>query len=238
MRISLSYFSIPKIKLGDNDPRFNPPLVPLITVTRQPSALNVIEGNTATFIAAGSSSPVRTIVYQWERRNGDPGSFNIVNGATSSAYSLVQAQLTDNNSFFRCGLSASNALQVYTNAVLLSVLPPPITRITVTRAPSSINVREGSTATFTVVASTLPTKNLTYQWRSTNALSASFTNIVGATLSSYSISEVNSDLNRSYYQCALSASNSDLIFSSNALLSVVPFIPVNQLGNIGWYVRR
>ena len=133
-------------------------------ITTNPSDVSVTMGSPATFtVAASGTGPLS---YQWLRGGV------VIGGATSSSYSLANAQLTDSGSLF--SVVAANGAGTATSAAA---------KLTVTALPVSITVQPvgatqfvGETATFAVtVQGTSPT----YQWRKNGAA------IVGATATTY-----------------------------------------------------
>jgi sugar lactone lactonase YvrE len=134
---------------------------PVIVVQPQNQTAN--QGQNGTFsVTATGSAPLS---YQWQ--------FNSVNlsGATSSAYTVTNAQTTNVGSY---SVMITNSLGTTnsTSALLTVIVPPAITN-----PPQSLTVTQGLNATFTVGAS--GSTPFTYQWTFNNG------NISGATASSY-----------------------------------------------------
>ncbi len=93
----------------------------LVTITRQPIAQNVVEGQTATFsVVATGAGPLS---YQWYR--SDPGSstFTAVSGATSDTYQTAALTVAaDNKAHYRVQVTdTSNNQHVDSTAALLTV---------------------------------------------------------------------------------------------------------------------
>lgn len=82
----------------------------------------------------------------------------------------------------------------------------------ITTQPSSQSVSAPNSATFTVVATGSPSP--TYQWQVRASSGASWSNIGGATLSSFSTGTTNADMNGYQYHCI--ATNSTGSTTSNA----------------------
>lgn len=88
----------------------------------------------------------------------------------------------------------------------------------ITRQPSNVSAREGSSATFTVSGSGYPTPG--YQWQISTDNGGSWTNISGATSNSYTVSGVTiSGHNGNQYRCVVSNTLGS-VTSSAATLTV------------------
>ena len=119
--------------------------------TLQPATQSASLGDTVTFTAAASGSPVPT--YQWFK---DAAS---IPGATAASYALPGVNASDSGAY---SVVATNALGSATSAIAtLSVstvaLPP-----TILTPPADLSVASGGSASFTVVAT--GTAPLSYQW--------------------------------------------------------------------------
>src|SRR5215469_3694301 len=137
------------------------------SVTTEPTAQTVTEGQTATFsIVAAGSAPLN---YQWNK-NGVA-----ISGATSSSYTTPVTTASDDGTQFTALVSNSLG-SVTSNPASLRIrrrVGPSITT-----QPANQTVSTGQTATFSVIAA--GTAPLTYQWNKNGAA------ISGATSSSYS----------------------------------------------------
>ena len=151
------------------------------TITLQPVPQSALDGAPATFtVVATGTAP---IAYQW-RRNGVS-----IGGANAASYQLTAA-LVDNGAVFSVlvsnahgsMLSASVALSVTANA----------SRPTITVQPLNAVVDDGSSATFSVVAT--GATPITYQW-ARNGLP-----VAGATSASLTVAGVDLQDNRATFQ--------------------------------------
>ena len=144
-------------------------------VTTQPTDQNVNAGQTATFTAGASGTPTPTV--QWQVSvNG--GQFTNVSGATSTTLSITAAQSQSGNQYRAVFTNTSGS--VNTNAATLTVRTPP----SINTQPTDQSVTVGQTASFTAGASGTPTP--TVQWQLAPNGSSTFTNISGATSTTYS----------------------------------------------------
>ena len=91
-----------------------------IQVVTNPSNSTVTQGSTTTFYCSGVASGSLPVSYAWQRSFNDIY-FYYMPGASSYLYATSAAAISDNNSFFRCALSATGAGLVYTNSAKLTV---------------------------------------------------------------------------------------------------------------------
>ena len=136
---------------GGDDPAPTPPAAVAPSITAQPAAVSVTEGQTAAFsVTASGSAP---LAYQW-RRNGTD-----IAGATAAAFS-VTATLADSGASFTvvvgnsAGSVTSSAATLTVNAI--QALP------TITTQPAAASFTTGGTASFTVAATGTPEP--IYRW--------------------------------------------------------------------------
>ena len=141
------------------------------TITTQPAAQSVTEGQTATFsvIATGTS-----LKYQWKKGGTD------ISGATSSTYTTPATSMADSGAVFTVVLSNSVGSVTSSNATLTvtaAVVVPVVVAPAIDTQPAAQTVTEGQTATFSVTAT--GTAPLTYQWKKNDTV------IEGVTTSSH-----------------------------------------------------
>jgi hypothetical protein len=137
------------------------------TLALQPADVTVRAGDSATFVVAACGPGPFT--YQW-RRNGVA-----IEGATGYSYTTPPTTDADNGAVFSVVVGNAGAATVTSadaRLTVISTLVPPA----ITSQPQNAGVAEGSSATFTVVA-TGP--GLTYQWRRNGV------DIPGATAATY-----------------------------------------------------
>jgi hypothetical protein len=147
------------------------------TISLQPKDQQVVEGGTANFsvVAAGG------LTYQWQRSTDNGATFSDVAGASSSSFLLPAATLAADGTQFR--VKVSNAAgSVTSSAARLTVTALQLAP-TITTPPSSIAVVAPATASFTAVIGGLPAPTL--QWQVSVDAGVTFTNLPGATGSSF-----------------------------------------------------
>jgi alpha-tubulin suppressor-like RCC1 family protein len=127
------------------------PLPP--SITAQPQSISVATGAPATFsvVTSGGTGPV---LYQWRRGGVD------IAGATAASYSITATTLADHGALFSVAIVSPSGTQISSTATLAVADGAPIPLITA--QPQNQSVAYGSTATFSVVASS--GSAMTYQW--------------------------------------------------------------------------
>ena len=141
------------------------------SITSQPTAQTVNEGQTASFSVSASGT---SRSYQWKKNGAE------IPGATSSTYTTPATSIADNDAVFVVVVSNSEG-SVTSSEARLTVTAVAVAP-TITSPPTAQTVAPGKMATFTVAA--VGTGTLHYQWQKFGA------DIEGATLPSYTTSAV------------------------------------------------
>lgn len=176
---------------------------PIVTV--QPLSQTLPAGTNVTFTIAAAGS---SLSYFW-RRNG-----SFISGATNSTYTTNNVQVGDSGAVFTCIVSNFNGPTLSSNAVLTVNPDLPI----ITTQPTNITVTAGSSATFTVAATSVAPRS--YFW----SRNGSF--IAGATDTTYTTNNVQVADSGAVFSCLVSNSTGTTL-SSNAVLTVV-LAPAND----------
>jgi hypothetical protein len=162
------------------------------TITSQPVNTTVCPGTTANFsvTAAGIGT-----TYQWQVSTNGGGLFTDIPGATNASLALTGVTAGMNNNQYRavvfsCGLSGVNS----TPAILTVSVPSVITT-----QPANVAVCEGGNVSFSVAGVALTG----YQWQLSTNGGTTWTNITGATTSTYSITGVTVALNGNQYRAVV-----------------------------------
>jgi hypothetical protein len=181
-------------------------------ITTQPAGATVAEGKTATFSAAASGSPTPTV--QWQvYATADAGWTNIP-GATGTTYTTAATTATQNGYQYRA-VFTNSAGSATTNAVVLGVTANVAPKVTT--QPVSVSVTVGVTATFNAAASGVPAP--TVQWQLSTNSGSTWTNISGATSTTY-VSGVTSSIDNGYQYRAVFTNSAGSATSSVAVLTV------------------
>ena len=191
-----------------------------INITSQPN--NVTTSNrTASFSVAATIFPTNAILnYQWKVSIDGGSSYNNISGATSSTLTL--SNLTTASSGYRYLVVVGGnggASSVTSNAAVLTVNAPEITITTQPVNTSSVN----AAASFSVVATINGATGYTlfYQWQKSIDAGVSFSNISGATSSSYNLTSLTSALNNYVYRVIVSSDiGSSQVTSNQAVLTI------------------
>ena len=190
-----------------------------ITISTQPTSQTVCEATTISFTSGAAGSG---ITYQWQvSTDGGTTYSNLSNGgvysgATAATLTVTGVLPTQNGYRFRTVASNGTCTPGISNAATLSVNTFP----SINTQPTSVTVCEGGNATFSVAATT-GVGVLSYQWQfSTNGIT--YTNIPGATSSSYSITGAVVGQNNYVFRVIVTATCGS-VNSALALLTVNPF---------------
>jgi len=187
------------------------------TITSQPANLTVAAGSSAMFSVTATGNPAPT--YQW-KLSGTP-----IAGATGASYSISNVQSSSNGAQYT--VTVTNSVSSITStAATLTVT----SSATITTQPANVTVVAGTAATFSVVATGNPTP--TYQWQ--RNIGGTFTNISGATSTSYTVSSPAAADDLSQFQVVVTNSGGS-VTSQPAVLAVNHTLSViaGQLGGVG-----
>jgi hypothetical protein len=153
------------------------PAAPVIST--QPANAVVTAGQTASFTVAASGTPVPS--YQWQLSTDGGASFNNVVGAVGASLTTAATSLANNGQRYR--VVVSNSAGAVTSSVALLSVNAASTAPVVTTQPLAATVSAPAAATFSVTASGTPSP--TFQWQLSTDGGTSFSNINGATATSY-----------------------------------------------------
>jgi hypothetical protein len=147
------------------------------SITTQPTDQIVLAGQSATFTAAASGDPAPTA--QWQVSTDSGNTFNDIPGANSDNYTFTALALQDGDQFR--AVYTNGAGMATTNAATLTIGSAPI----ITAQPPIYSYPlVGQTVTLTATASGIPAPAV--QWQSAPDLFGTFTDIPGATSTTYS----------------------------------------------------
>jgi hypothetical protein len=181
-------------------------------VVGSPTNQKVSAGNTATFIASATGNPLPTV--QWQLSTNGGANFNDIAGATSTTYAFTASASQDGNQYR--AVFTNSVGSATTNAALLTI-DSTTPAVVITKNPVSQTLPIGATCTFTAAATANPTP--TIQWQVSNDLGNSFTNIVGATSTTYSFTVVGTQ-DRSQFRAIFN--NSQVYATTAATLTISP----------------
>lgn len=192
----------------------------LPSITQQPADQTVTAPATATFTAASDKA---SATIQWQRSNDGGATWTDIPGATSASYTTAATSTADSGAQFRATFNG-----VPTNAATLTVNPTPAYPVYVTQ-PASQSVTIGATATFTVSVTGTPAPGL--QWQVSTDGGATWSDIPGATGSSYTTPATGAGDNGNRYQ-VIATNGSGTEYSASATLTVSAALALQPYGKI------
>lgn len=181
-----------------------------VGISVSPANQTVCEGATATFSVTASGSG---LTYQWQLSTDGGGTYSNIAGATNSSYTTAATTASMNGYRYRCVVSNGVCTPGTSGAAILTVNTLPA----VSAAPQSATLCVGGSNTFSVTASGTA---ITYQWQISTDGGATWTNIAGATTSSYTVSAVTTGMNGNRYRCVVSGTCNPAVNSAAAILTV------------------
>jgi hypothetical protein len=184
-------------------------------VTKQPTSETVTAGSPASFSAAASGTPTPTV--QWQvSTNGT--SWTAITGAKSTTYSFTAASTQNGNEFE--AVFSNFFGRATTSPATLTVGSATPSAPVITADPTSQSVPSGTTVTFSAAASGSPTP--TVQWQVSTASTPTFTNITGATSTTYSFSAATSESGNQYQAVFTNATGTATTTAATLTVTVAP----------------
>ncbi|MBN1578111.1 MAG: immunoglobulin domain-containing protein [Chitinispirillaceae bacterium] len=174
------------------------------SIVTHPTDQTVDEGSAATFTVVATGTDIG---YQWQREAED------IEGATAALYTIDATTMDDDDASFRCVVSNAAGSVVSDAAILTVNMLPPV----ITTHPASQSVVEGSTSTFTVVATGTA---LSYQWQRDGSDITG-----GANDASYTTPVTILSDNGATFRCVVS-NEGGTVTSNEAVLTVTMLPPV------------
>jgi gliding motility-associated-like protein len=185
---------------------------PATVITVQPANQTVCEGNPVSFtVTASGTAPLG---YQWMR-----GGVNLVNGgnisgATSATLTIDPAMTADAGTDYSVMISGACPSVASANVTLTINTAPVITVL-----PADQTVCEGSSVTFTVVATGT---GLTYQWRRGVTNMSDNITVSGSNTASMTISPLSLSDEATNYNVVITGTCPSPVTSANISLSIDP----------------
>jgi hypothetical protein len=181
------------------------------SVSSSPSSQTVNAGQGATFTASATGNPTPTV--QWQVSTNGGSTYNNISGATSTTFTLASTTSSQNGNLYRAAFTNSRGTATTAAAIMTVQFAP-----AVTTNPSNRSVSAGGSVTFTAAANGNPTP--TVQWQVSTDGGQTYTNISGATSTSFTISSVTASQNGSRYRAVFTNALGSVI-SSAAILTVL-----------------
>jgi uncharacterized repeat protein (TIGR01451 family) len=179
------------------------------SISTQPANVNACLGSSATFTAttAGTAN-----TYQWQMSTDGGATWSNIAGATNTTFTISNTTAAMNNYKYRVIVSNACPSSATSEAATLTVSNP----AAITTQPTSQTTCALVTTLFSVSATG---SGLTYQWQVSTDGGTTFTNIPGATSSTYPISGPSATLNNNQYHVVVTGCNGN-ITSNNVTLTV------------------
>jgi len=179
---------------------------PVTSISGQPVATSVCEGNTTSFAVSASGS---LLTYQWQIKSA--GTWNNIASASSDSLYLSSVSASANGNYYRCIVNGScGALTSDSSSLTVNTLP------SITTQPIASSVCAGNNASFNIAASG---SLLNYQWQLKSA--GIWNNIAGATSDSLYLNSAGISADSNYYRCVVNGI-CGTIHSDSVLLRVKP----------------
>ncbi len=192
-------------------------------VTTQPAAASVNLGGTASFTAAASGTPAPTV--QWEVSTNGGSTFSAISGATSTTYSFTATAADTENEYEA----------VFTNSSGTATTSPALLKVDfVLTQPASQTINAGQSVSLSTASANGSTD--TVQWQVSTDGGTTFTNISGATSTTYTFTATAAQ-NGDEYEAVFT--NSAGSFTSNpatltiAAAPAVTTQPTSEIADLG-----
>ena len=179
-------------------------------ITTQPMSQVVCAGTNVTFTVVATGS---VLTYQWELSTDGGTIYTPIGGATSASYTITGVTIPMNGNRYRVVVSGACPAPVTSNAAVLTVGDGAM----ITAQPQPQTVCSPATATFSATATG---SSLTYQWQVSSNGGTTYTNITGATASTYTTGPTAAAMNGNLYRVVVFSCTPTGINSNDALLTV------------------
>ena len=164
-----------------NDTSSNASLIVNSVTAATVASQTVCSGTNAVFAVSATSTGPATISYQWQLSANGGTSFSNISGATAASYTVTAPAGTLDNNQYRALVSSGSCTSFTSTSGTLRVNG--VSAATV----AGQTVCSGANAVFTVSPTYSGPTGLTYQWMISTNGGTSFSNISGATASSYTV---------------------------------------------------
>ncbi len=186
----------------------------LPVVTQQPANTTVLTGQDATFTAAATGNPSPTV--QWDVSTNGGTTFSAIPGATNPTYTFATASTENGNQYE--AIFTNSVGPTASNPATLNLESAPV----IGTQPGNVSVITGQTATFTASATGLPAPSV--QWEVSTNGGTTFSDIVGATSPTYSLTTALADSGNQYEADFTNPAGSAT--TDPATLTVLPIPPL------------
>jgi hypothetical protein len=181
------------VEIGGSSP------IPAPVVSSHPADVAVAAGTTASFTVVAQGG---TLAYEWQRSSDGGASYATLAGSSAATYSLTTS-IADSGALFRVRVTNASGTVVSTPALL--TVTQVVVAPSVTTDPSSQNVLEGSSATFSVVGTGQPGPTIQWQRRAAGiaAPEEGWSDVEGATSNSFTVLSLTAAQSGTQYRAVL-----------------------------------
>lgn len=179
-------------------------------ITAQPAPVTLCVNGNATFSAGASGTG---ITYQWQVSADGGATWNDIPGETSPTLSLTGVTSSQDNQRYRVQVTSSDCGSLFSEGALLDVETP----ASITALTGNLNLCEGEDSVLTVSATG---NGLSYQWQRSTDGGTNYSDIAGATASTYDLGAVTNSMSGNRYRVKISQPACGDILSTEATLTV------------------
>ena len=191
-----------------------------VSITGNPANQAICEGTNTSFSVSASGGGLG---YQWQVSTDGGATYNNVpaaapySGTTSATLTITNVPPSLNNNRYRAVVTNGACTPGISTGAILTVNTFPV----IVTAPQNVTICEGSNAAFTVAATT-GVGVLSYQWQVSTDGGTTYTNIAGATSSSFAQTAIPVGQNGYRFRVIVTAGCGS-VTSAAAILTVNPF---------------
>jgi len=199
-------------------------------ISVQPADVSAIAGNGTDISVTASGTSLQ---YQWQV-SSDGTTWQNIASATSALLHLASLATGDSGKHYRVIVSNAQG-SITSNPVLLTVSAPPA-QPSITMQPAAISVITGQGATFSVTASGNPAPS--YQWQVSTDGGSTYSNIGGATASSYTLATTSAADNGKRFRVVVTNSQGSVTSSASMLTvatGIAPSVAADPIDTIANY---
>ncbi len=190
-------------------------------IVTQPEDVEAVKGSSATFTVEATGTD---LTYQWQYQTATGSKWYNCTATTGEGYNASSVTLkanTGRNGYkYRCKVTNGDGETLTSEQAVLTVTAP----ITVTTQPEDVTAEKGSSAAFTVEATSNLGETLTYRWQYQTASGTSWSSCTATTGEGYNTSSVTLKANTGRdgysYRCKITDESGNTVYSSAATLTV------------------
>ena len=189
-----------------------------ITITTQPQSVDSAVGNVVSFMVEAQGDG---LTYQWQLSNdgGTTWGNTSVNGNTTKFISFAIPGANYSGRMFRCVITDANGNTLASNPAKLTLNG--VHDVTITSQPQDISAKVGDTINISVVAKSIKSNKLTYQWQvSSTGETWKNTTVTGYNTSALNFAIPGANYNGRQYRCLVTDGNGSWALSDAMKLTV------------------